>query len=120
VGPGWFDANAPDQHRIVLLQGDRRNAGDPSDGMVARRQIAQALARSLTSEQALRKSFELVAETARENEAFDALFASLDADRQGALDGVRDLPNMPLDEKPQSIRDELAQMDAHSLPRTPC
>jgi|KBSMisStandDraft_5_1062788.scaffolds.fasta_scaffold1980581_2 hypothetical protein len=24
IGPGWFDYNKPDEHRLVLLQGDRR------------------------------------------------------------------------------------------------
>jgi uncharacterized protein YbjT (DUF2867 family) len=38
VRPGWFDYNGPDEHRLVLLQGDRRQAGNPSDGGVARRQ----------------------------------------------------------------------------------
>src|SRR4029077_5754002 len=61
VRPGWFDYNKPDEHRLVFLQGDRRHAGDPSDGVIARRQIAQVLVASLTSEAALRKSFELVA-----------------------------------------------------------
>ena len=46
--PGWFDYNGPDQHRLVLLQGDTRQAGDPSDGVIARRQIAEVLVRSLT------------------------------------------------------------------------
>ena len=55
VRPGWFDYNAPDQHRIVLLQGDRRRAGNPSDGVIARRQIAKVLVRSLSSDQALQK-----------------------------------------------------------------
>ncbi|MDB5317511.1 MAG: NAD-dependent epimerase/dehydratase [Rhodospirillales bacterium] len=110
VRPGWFDANASDQHRLVMLQGDRRHAGDPSDGVIARRQIAQVLVRSLTSAAALRKTFELVAEIGAESDDFDALFAFLDADAPRALDAVRDLPNMPLDEEPQSIRDELAAL----------
>ena len=61
VRPGWFDYNRPDQHRLVLLQGDKRQAGDPSDGVVARRQIAEVLVHSLTSDHATRKTFELVA-----------------------------------------------------------
>jgi uncharacterized protein YbjT (DUF2867 family) len=56
VRSGWFDYNAPDQHRLVLLQGDKRQAGDSSDGVVARRQIAQVLVHSLNSSQALRKT----------------------------------------------------------------
>ena len=47
VRPGWFDYNGPDEHRLVLLQGDTRQAGDPSDGVIARRQIAEILVRSL-------------------------------------------------------------------------
>jgi uncharacterized protein YbjT (DUF2867 family) len=50
VRPGWFDYNAPDQQRLVLLQGDRRHAGDSSDGVIARRQIAEVLVRSLGSD----------------------------------------------------------------------
>jgi hypothetical protein len=58
---GWFDYNASDQHRLVLLQGDKRQAGDSSDGVVARRQVAQVFAHSLNSSEALRKTFELTA-----------------------------------------------------------
>jgi uncharacterized protein YbjT (DUF2867 family) len=113
VRPGWFDYNAPDQHRLVLLQGDRRHAGDPSDGVVARRQIAQVLVHSLASDQALRKTFELVAETGAAPDDFNALFASLDADPEGALDGVRDTANMPPDEEPQRVRDDLNALRGH-------
>ncbi|MFG1378742.1 SDR family oxidoreductase [Xanthobacter autotrophicus] len=113
VRPGWFDYNAPDQHRIVLLQGDRRHAGDARDGVIARRQIAQVLVHALSSDQAVRKSFELVAETGPEPDDFDALFAALDADPDGALDGVRDLPNMPFPDEPQHVRDDMAAVLAH-------
>lgn len=112
VRPGWFDMNGPDEHQLVLLQGDRRHAGDPSDGVIARRQIAEVLVRSLTSPGALRKTFELVATTGSAPKDFDALFAPLDADASGALDGVRDLPNMPLDGEPQRVRDELNDLIA--------
>lgn len=61
VRPGWFDYNRLDEHRLDLLQGDKRHAADPSDGVVARVQIAEVLVRSLASDQALRKTFELVA-----------------------------------------------------------
>jgi uncharacterized protein YbjT (DUF2867 family) len=50
VRPGWFDYNKPDEHRLVLLQGDRRHAGDSSDGVIARRQLAEVLVASLTSD----------------------------------------------------------------------
>lgn len=111
VRPGWFDYNRPDEHRLVLLQGDTRQAGDPSDGAVARRQIAEVLARSLGSEQALRKTFELISTKGPAPRDFDALFAQLDADPPGALDAVRDMANMPLEDEPQRVRDDLNVLD---------
>jgi uncharacterized protein YbjT (DUF2867 family) len=107
VRPGWFDRNRPDEHELVFLQGDRRQVGDTSDGVVARRQVAQVLVASLGSDQALRKTFELVAETGSAQNDFDALFAALDADPEDALDGVRDMPNMPLDAEPQRVLDDI-------------
>jgi uncharacterized protein YbjT (DUF2867 family) len=107
VRPGWFDYNAPDQHLLVLLQGDRRHAGDSNDGVIARRQIAQVLVHSLGSDQAARKTFELVAESGPAPDDLDALFGRLDADPEGGLDGVRDLPNMPPDEEPQRVKNDL-------------
>jgi uncharacterized protein YbjT (DUF2867 family) len=107
VRPGWFDYNTSDEHRLVLLQGDRRQAGDSSDGAVARRQIAEVLVASLTSDGALRKSFELVATHGPAQHDIDAEFARLDADPPGALDAVHDLPNMPLQEEPDGVRQDL-------------
>ena len=107
VRPGWFDYNGPDEHKLVFLQGDRRQAGDPSDGVISRRQIAEILVQSLRSESALRKSFELIAAKGPAQENLDALFASLDADAPGSLDAVKDTANMPLEDEPQRVRDDL-------------
>ncbi len=113
VRPGWFDYNRPDQQQLVLLQGDTRHAGDPGDGVVARRQIAEVLVRSLASDAADRKTFELVAERGpapKGPEDFDALFAALAADPPGALDAVRDAPNMPFDKEPERVRQDLRRL----------
>jgi uncharacterized protein YbjT (DUF2867 family) len=119
VRPGWFDYNRADQHRLVLLQGDTRQAGDPSDGVVARRQIAEILVHSLTSDYATRKTFELVATTGPAPDDFGALFAPLDADPPGALDGVHDAPNMPLVDEPQQVRDDLNTIGMHKFSLEP-
>jgi uncharacterized protein YbjT (DUF2867 family) len=116
VRPGWFDYNDPDQHRLVLLQGDRRHAGDPSDGVVARRQIADILLASLTSDAALRKTFELVAIKGSAQADLDALFAPLDPDPSGALDAIHDLANMPLADEPQRVRDDLNALRSRRTP----
>ncbi|HMN78103.1 MAG TPA: SDR family oxidoreductase [Burkholderiaceae bacterium] len=112
VRPGWFDLEASDQQRLVLLQGDRRWAGNPSDGVVARRQIAEVLVRSLTSNAACRKTFELVAEHGPATSDFEALFAACDADAsadaEGAPDAVYDAANMALADEPARVRDDLA------------
>ena len=107
VRPGWFDYNKPDESRLLLLQGDRRHAGNPSDGVVSRRQIAEVLVASLTSDAALRKSFELVATHGLAPQDLDTSFAALEADAAGALDAVQDLANMPLQDEPQRVREQL-------------
>jgi len=107
VRPGWFDYNSPDEHRLVLLQGDRRQAGDSSDGAVSRHQIAEVLVHSLSSDQALRKTFELISGRGTAPEDFDALFAPLTPDPSDALDAVRDMANMPLEDEPQRVRADL-------------
>jgi uncharacterized protein YbjT (DUF2867 family) len=114
VRPGWFDYNAPDQHRLVFLQGDMRRAGDPSDGVISRQQIAQVLVRSLSSDTARGKSFELVAERGPAPTNLDPLFAALEADAAGAVDAVRDTANMPLADEPARVREDLAQVLARS------
>lgn len=107
VRPAWFDYNRPDQLKLLMLQGDKDLVGSPADGVIARRQIAEVLVRSLASEAALRKTFELHAGTGPEQEDFDAVFAPLAADPAGALDGALDRANMPLEGEPVAIRYDL-------------
>jgi len=117
VRPGWFDCNGPDEHSLVLLQGDRRQAGDPSDGAVSRRQIAEVLVHSLGSDQALRKTFELISVKGPAPKDFDALFAPLTADPPEALDAVRDMANMSLQDEPQRVRADLDAIRDHPTER---
>jgi len=117
VRPGWFDYNGPDEHRLVLLQGDTRQAGNSSDGVIARSQIAEVLVYSLTSDQALGKTFELVATQGPAQKDFAPLFAALDPDPKEGLDGVRDMPNQPLDNEPQHVKDDLYTLSANRRKR---
>ena len=112
VRPGWFDYNEADQHRLLMLQGDARQTGDPSDGVVARRQIAEVLVRSLASESANRKTLELVAERGPAPSDLDPLFADLEPDAPDALDACHDSANMPLAQEPVRVRDDLARLTA--------
>ena len=107
VRPGWFDYNSSDELHLVALQGDTRHAGNASDGVVSRRQIAEVLVRSLTTPEADRRTFELVAEQGPATTDFAAFFGALAPDREGSIDGVRDADNLPLPEEPQRVRDDL-------------
>jgi uncharacterized protein YbjT (DUF2867 family) len=108
VRPGWFDYNEPDQQRLVLLQGDTRWASDPSDGVVSRQQIAEVLVRSLSAHSAAFMTVELVAEHGPVTQEFNALFARLSTDPPGGVDAVLDVDNMPIDQEPRQVRDDLA------------
>ena len=107
VRPGWFDYNKADEHKLVFLQGDTRQAGNSSDGVIDRRQIAEVLVSSLTSAEAQRKTFELVATRGPAQEDLNVLFAALDPDSKDGFDGVRDMPNQPLEQEPQRVKDDL-------------
>jgi len=108
VRPGWFDYNDDDQLQNVFLQGDTRHAGNSSDGVIARAQIARVLVESLTSDAADHTTFELVAERGPAQTDLEPVFAALD--RDDALDGVRDQQNLPVDAEPASVQADLRDL----------
>jgi uncharacterized protein YbjT (DUF2867 family) len=114
VRPGWFDYNAPDELHLVLLQGDTRKAGNSSDGVISRRQIAQVLVGSLMSDAATRKTFELIAGNGPAQEDLAPLFAALRPDGIGGLEGVDDTDNQPLDKEPERVRADLQKVMARA------
>lgn len=107
VRPGWFDYNDPDQMHLVLRQGDTHWAASPSDGVVARAQIAQVLVASLSSSAANRKTFELVAERGTAQTDLEPLFSVLPADPAGGYDGAHDRNNLPLAKEPSTVVHDL-------------
>lgn len=112
VRPGWFDYNDPDQLQITMRQGDAHQAGTPADGVVARHQIARVLVDSLTDERADRRTLELVAERGREQDDLGPVFAALAPDPAGALDGVHDSANLPIEQEPQRVQDDVDRVRA--------
>ncbi len=91
----------------MFLQRDTRKAGTSSDGVIARQQIAVVLVCSLTSEAANRKTFELVAVKGPAPLSLDPLFAALEPNLRGAIDGIRDTENQPLEQEPVKVPQEL-------------
>lgn len=110
VRPGWFDYNQPTEQRIRMLQGDRRWASDPSDGVISRQQIAEVLVTALATPHAQHKTLELVAEQGAAPHDLSPLFAALETDPATSLDGVHDTNNLPLPQEPSHVHDDLAAL----------
>lgn len=104
VRPGWFDYNDRGQRTIVMLQGDKRQAGSPADGVIARDQIARVLIDSLRTDAADHKTFELISEHGPEQEDLSEVFAALTPDPVGSLDGAEDTVNLPVAREPEVFR----------------
>jgi len=81
VRPGWFGGGGV--QRVVLRQGDDRDAGS-----VSRATVAEVIVRSLLSDAAVGRTVELFSEIGPAPSDWDALFAAADADtgRDGAHD----------------------------------
>ena len=108
VRPGWFDYNGSKEHKLVFLQGDKRQSGTPKDGAIARRQIAEVLVGSLNEEAASRKSLELVAVDGPAQRDLTPLFVALEADVDNPrYDAIADRDNQPIEQEPQRVREDL-------------
>lgn len=102
VRPSWFDRVDRGDDRLVLQQGDSGNGG------VGREQLAETIVRSLLSEEAVGKTFELFATAGPAATSWDALFAPLDTDTD--LDGAHDRDTLPLDQEPERVRADLGRL----------
>lgn len=91
VRPGWFDMTGPGDDRLVLAQGDR------GSGAVRRDQVAEVLVRSLLTDTAAGRTFELFAVGGAPPSDWGALFATTAADHPGSLDGAADPADVPLE-----------------------
>jgi len=114
LAAGWFDYNDDDQRQLHFLQGDTRRAGNASDGVIARSQIADVLVASLTSPAADRKTFELVAERGPAQPDLEPLFAALRPDV--GLDGPADVDNQPIASEPAQVRLDLERLTGIAQP----
>jgi uncharacterized protein YbjT (DUF2867 family) len=112
VRPGWFDYNQPDQRKIVMLQGDKRQSSSPADGVIARDQIARVLIDSLHIDAADHKTFELIADHGPEQKDLSTLFTSLTPDSDESLDAAEDTVDLPVDREPETFRRDLATISA--------
>jgi uncharacterized protein YbjT (DUF2867 family) len=98
VRPGWFDLSGPGDDRLVLGQGDR------ASGAVGRGQLAEVLVRSLLSDTAEGRTFELFAVEGERPSDWDGLFATTAPDLPGSLDGAADAEDVPLEAEAARVR----------------
>ncbi|MBT2532412.1 NAD(P)H-binding protein [Arthrobacter sp. ISL-48] len=112
VRPGWFDYNEPNQRTVVMLQGDKRQAGSPADGVIARDQIARVLIDSLHIDAANHKTLELIADHGPEQVDLAPSFAALTPDSDESLDAAGDSVDLPVTNEPETFRHDLATITA--------
>ncbi|MDU0349180.1 NAD(P)H-binding protein [Actinomyces sp. MRS3W] len=106
VRPGWFDYQGTADRQIDLRQGDLVT-GQPG---VDRRHIAQVLLEGALNPSGARRTVEIFSKSGAPVTDFEALFAATRADEPGVLDGVLDTHNVPLDQEPQRVQDDLARL----------
>jgi uncharacterized protein YbjT (DUF2867 family) len=107
VRPGWFDRAEPGHATTVFEQGDTADAG------VSRAQIADVLVHAITEPDAVGKTFELISGPGAADADWTAMFAALDADPVGGIDGVRDANTLPVADEPAAVQQDLGR----ALPR---
>lgn len=108
VRPGWFDNTTPGQDALALEQGDTET------GMrgVGRDQLAEVLVRSLITDTAIGKTFELFAERGPAPSDWPGVFAPLVADTPGGLDGTGDRSGPELSREPAVVQRDVAALRA--------
>jgi uncharacterized protein YbjT (DUF2867 family) len=105
VRPGWFDAVGPGDQRLVLEQTDTGNGG------VGRDQLAEVLVRSLLTDTAVNRTFELFAEVGPAPSDWTGLFGALTPDPAEGLDAAGDPATLPpVGEEPAVVREDLARL----------
>ena len=105
VRPGWFDHVSPGDERLVFAQGDTGNGG------IGRDQLADVLVRSLLTDTAVGRTFELFAEAGPAPSDWAALFAGVRPDPAGSLDSVADPATLPpVADEPVPVPADIARL----------
>ena len=102
VRPSWFDHATKNDNRLVLEQ------GDTGDGGIRRDQLARVLVKSLLTDTAIGKTFELFAQPGDAPSDWSALFGALDPDT--GIDGAHDATRVPLEDEPAEIQRDVANV----------
>ncbi len=110
VRPGWFDMELPGEESVVLEQGDVLDVQVQRG--VSRQRIADALVSAALADEALATTFEMFGAAGPAPTDWAPLFAALEKDAPGALDGARDVQGPALEDEPARLRDDMARLGA--------
>lgn len=99
VRPGWFEAGTGTEQHIDLRQGDRTEYGP-----VRRVHVAETLVQALRTPTAVGRTVEVFSTDGPAGPDWAAAFAATDADQPGALDGIHDRTDLPLEAEPERVR----------------
>lgn len=99
VRPGWFEAGTGTEQHIDLRQGDRTEYGP-----VRRVHVAETLVQALRTPTAVGRTVEVFSTDGPAVTDWAAAFAATDADQPGALDGIHDRTDLPLEAEPERVR----------------
>ena len=81
---------------------------------MSRQQVAQTVVRSLLTDTAIGKTFELFAAPGPVTQEWARLFAALKSDTPGTLDATGDPANLPLSSEPESVRNDITTLRNHN------
>ena len=105
VRPGWFDAVGAGDDRLVLEQTDTGNGG------IGRDQLAEVLVRSVLTDTAVGRTFELFAEPGAAPTDWTGLFGALTPDPARGLDAAGDPATLPaVGDEPRAVQEDLARL----------
>ena len=102
VRPGWFDAGSGTEQHVDLRQGDQTEYGP-----VRRIHVVETLVQALRTPAAVGRTVEVFSTDGPPVTDWDATFTATEADQPGALDGIRDPTDLPLEAEPESVRADL-------------
>ncbi|MCX4679067.1 SDR family oxidoreductase [Streptomyces sp. NBC_01433] len=103
VRPGWLDKGQGGDH-LRIEQGDR------GEDNISRTALGALLVAALVDDGAIGKTFEVYSGPGIATDDFTTLFDEAQPDVPGALDGVDDASNMPLDAEPDRVKNDLTRL----------
>lgn len=106
VRPAWLD-NGPAGQHVTIEQ------GDTGEGSITRAALGTVHIEALLNDSAIGKTFEVFSGPGEATSDWASLFGTAQPDAAGALDAVADTANMPLQDEPRAVQDDLAQQHAH-------